>query len=48
VAEVIVAIEEYVRVQNAAPKPLIWTAKASDILEEVKRARAKLDSLQST
>jgi len=47
VAEVIVAIEEHVRVHNAAPKPFIWTAKASDILEKVKRARAKLDSLQS-
>ncbi len=41
VGEVIVAIEEHVH--NAAPKPFIWTATASDILEKVKRARAKLD-----
>jgi hypothetical protein len=27
---------------NRQPKPFIWTAKASDILEKVKRARAAL------
>jgi hypothetical protein len=26
------------------PKPFVWTAKASDILEKVKRARHALDN----
>lgn len=46
-AELIAAIEEYLQVHNANPKPLIWTARADDILEKVKRARAKLDKLRS-
>ena len=46
-ADLIAAIDEYVAVHNANPKPLIWTASASDILEKVKRARAKLDTLRS-
>jgi hypothetical protein len=29
---------------NDNPKPFVWTAKASDILEKVKRARAVLDN----
>jgi transposase len=32
---------------NADPKPFIWTAKATDILEKVKRARAQLDKISS-
>jgi hypothetical protein len=32
---------------NEHPKPFIWTAKASDILEKVKRARAALNNVQS-
>lgn len=41
------AIEGYVAQHNAKPKPFIWTAKASDILEKVKRAHTMLDSLRS-
>ena len=41
------AIEEYIALHNANPKPFIWTAKAQDILEKVKRGRAKLDKVQS-
>jgi len=41
------AIEEYIAIHNADPKPFIWTAKAQDILEKVKRGRAKLDKVQS-
>lgn len=41
------AIEEYLDVHNESPKPYIWTAEANDILEKVKRARARLDKLQS-
>jgi hypothetical protein len=33
----IVAIGEYVDHHNKKPKPFIWTAKASAILEKVKR-----------
>ena len=36
----IARIEEHLHRYNAAPKPFIWTAKASDILEKVMRARA--------
>ncbi|MGA7951832.1 MAG: IS630 family transposase, partial [Thiobacillaceae bacterium] len=37
------AINEYIEVHNAKPKPFIWTAKASDILAKVTRARAVLN-----
>ena len=39
VAQLIAAIEEYIRTMNQSPKPFVWTAKASDILEKVKLAR---------
>jgi transposase/transcriptional regulator with XRE-family HTH domain len=41
------AIEEYLEIHNQKPKPYIWTAEARDILEKVKRARARLDRLRS-
>jgi transposase len=41
------AITAYIEGHNENPRPFIWTAKASDILEKVKRARAKLDTLQT-
>jgi len=47
VEELIMAIDEYVDRHNEDPKPFIWTAKASDILEKVKRARATLNNIQS-
>jgi transposase len=47
VPELVTAIEDYIRLHNETPKPFIWTAKASDILEKVKRGRAALDKLQS-
>jgi len=47
VAALIAAIEDHNRVHNADPKPFIWTAKATDILEKVKRARAKSNNVQS-
>ncbi|MDA1069452.1 MAG: IS630 family transposase, partial [Verrucomicrobia bacterium] len=40
-------INNYIEQHNAAPKPFVWTASAKDILEKVKRARAKLDMLQT-
>ena len=47
VAELIEEIERYIEAHNGDPKPFIWTAKASDVLEKVSRARAKLDKLQT-
>jgi transposase len=44
VEELIMAIGDYFDKHNDKPKSFIWTAKASDILEKVKRARAKLDN----
>jgi len=47
VEELITAIGNYIDQHNREPKPFIWTAKATDILEKVKRARKKLDNRQS-
>ena len=44
VQELITAIGDYIDHHNRKPKPFIWTAKASDILEKVKRARKALDN----
>ena len=44
VEELIMAIGEYIDKHNDNPKPFVWTAKASDVLEKVKRARAVLDN----
>jgi hypothetical protein len=38
---------DYIDKHNDNPKPFVWTAKASDILEKVKRARAVLDNCWS-
>ena len=42
VEELLESIGDYIDNHNRQPKPFIWTAKASDILENVKRARASL------
>ena len=47
VEELIMAIGDYIDHHNRAPKPFIWTAKATDILEKVKRARKALDNRHS-
>jgi len=47
VAELEHAIADYLTQHNQQPKPFIWTAKASDILEKVKRGRAALDKVRS-
>jgi len=39
--QLIMAIGEYIDGHNQNPKPIIWTAKASDILEKVTRARGR-------
>ena len=42
VPQLIATIESYITRMNRSPKPFIWTAKASDILEKVKIAREAL------
>ena len=42
VQKLVAAIESYVAQNNQSPKPFIWTAKASDILQKVKIARGSL------
>ena len=37
------AIGDYIDQHSDNPKPFVWTAKASDILDRVKRARHTLD-----
>lgn len=39
------AIDEYVRHNNANPRPFVWTAKADAIIEKVKRCKAILETL---
>jgi transposase/DNA-binding CsgD family transcriptional regulator len=46
-ADLIKAIESYIQNHNQQPKPFIWTATASDILEKVKRGRTNLNKLQT-
>ena len=43
VTKIMVSVEQH----NKEPKPFIWTAKASDILEKVKRGRAALNKRPS-
>lgn len=47
VEELILAVETYIDKHNIDPKPFVWTAKANDILEKVKRARATLNNRRS-
>ena len=44
VEELVMAIIDYIGKHNRNPKAFIWTAKATDILEKVMRARAALDN----
>ena len=41
------AINDYSDHHNANPKTFVWTKKAEDILEKVKRARAALNKISS-
>jgi len=45
--ELFLAIGNYIDRHYQNPKPFIWTARASDILEKVKRARRALDKRHS-
>ncbi len=42
--ELIAAIEEYIAAHNENPKPFVWTAKASDLLQKVIRANRRIGS----
>lgn len=44
VEELVNAMEDYIQRHNDNPKPFVWTAKATDVLEKVKRARAALNN----
>ena len=44
VEELVMAIGDYIDKHNDNPKPFVWTAKASDVLEKVKRARVALNN----
>ena len=47
VPELIDTIDAYIKHHNRDPKPFIWTARASDILAKVVRARAKINKVAS-
>jgi len=47
VGELEQTIFDYISYQNDDPAPFIWTAQPTDILEKLKRGRAKLDNLPS-
>ena len=47
VEELVAAIHAYLHAHNDDPQPFVWTARASDILEKVKRARATLNEITS-
>ena len=43
VPDLIASIEEYMKVHNNEPKPLMWTATAKSILAKVRRGQVALD-----
>jgi transposase len=45
VADLIVAIEEYIAVHNAHPKPFVWTKSAETILAKVSKCKAILETV---
>ena len=47
VEQLIEAIRAYIDEHNDNPTPFVWTAKAQDILEKVRRARAVLNKIAS-
>jgi transposase len=45
VPELIAVIEEYIRLNNQALKPFVWTKTAEDIVQKVKRCKATMETL---
>ena len=46
VPDLIAAIEEFIAAWNSDPKPLIWMARAEDILEKLERCRRRLEKVK--
>ena len=46
VADLVAAIEEYLKVWNADPKPFVWTATVESIMEKVSRCKQTLEKIQ--
>jgi len=40
VSDLVSAIEEFIRVNNANPKPFVWTKQVDVILEKIARCKA--------
>jgi hypothetical protein len=47
VPDLISSIEDYMKVHNNEPKPLVWTATAESILTKVRRGRVSLNQTVS-
>ena len=45
VPELIIAIEEFIAVNNDAPKPFVWTASVEKILEKISHCKVILETL---
>jgi hypothetical protein len=45
VAELVAAIQQYREHHNADPRPFVWTASATAILEKVARGRQAFESV---
>lgn len=45
VPELVAAIEEFIAINNAAPKPFVWTASVEKILEKVGKCKAILETV---
>ena len=45
VPQLVAAIQEYLEQHNADPKPFVWTASVTAILEKVARGRQALESV---
>jgi transposase len=47
VPQLVDAIQDFLNAHNEDPKPFVWTAKADDIIEKVRRGRAALNAIAS-
>jgi negative regulator of sigma E activity len=46
VADLIQAIEAFLAAWNENPKPFVWTAQVEQIVENIARARSKLEGIE--
>ena len=47
VPDLVQTIEGYIEANNKSPKPFVWTASAQSIITKVKRARTRLDQMDT-